>query len=225
MAALAASLADPTRVMICVCLLDGRAWTVTELTQQLKMAKSSASEHISQLVAGGILAERRQGRHRYVQIASNAIADWIEHTGGLATDHLGSASTMTAKRRDKQLATARTCYKHLAGQFGVKLASALADRGWVDGAAFVTEDGRTGLHELWSIDVPDRVPTGRHVSTWCLDWTERRSHLGGWLGDELCQVFFNRRWIQRLPGSRAIALTDEGSSELSWVLNAQMRQL
>lgn len=224
-AALAASLADPTRAMICVCLLDGRAWTVTELSRQLKVAKSSTSEHVSQLVDGGILDERRQGRHRYVQIASNAIADWLEHTGGLASDHLGSAPTMTAKRRDEQLADARTCYKHLAGQLGVRLASALSTRGWVDGSAFVTDDGRRGLRNLWDIDVPEKVPTGRHVSIWCLDWTERRSHLGGWLGDELCCVFLDRQWIRRLPNCRAVALTEEGRSELSWVLEAQERQL
>lgn len=224
-AALAASLADPTRAMICVCLLDGRAWTVTELSTQLRVAKSSASEHVSQLVNGGILTERRQGRHRYVQIASHAIADWLEHTGGLASDHLGSASTMTAKRRDKQLADARTCYKHLAGLLGVQLASALSARGWVDGSACVTADGRTGMRDLWNIEVPDRVPTGRHVSIWCLDWTERRSHLGGWLGDELCRVFLDRRWIKRRPNSRAVSLTDEGRSALPWVLEARERHL
>lgn len=224
-AALAGALADPVRMRVCLQLLDGRAWTLTELSKQLEVAKSSMSEHVSLLVHEGVLAERRQGRHRYVQIASNEVADWLEHTGSLAPKTLGSAPTMNAKRRDEKLAEARTCYKHLAGRLGVQLASALSAHGWVDGSSFVTDPGREEILAAWGIEVPDRVATGRHVSIWCLDWTERRSHMGGWLGDEMCAVFLTRGWIERQPSSRAIAVTSTGRSALDWVLDVQEQQL
>ncbi|NEE34556.1 winged helix-turn-helix transcriptional regulator, partial [Streptomyces sp. SID7982] len=67
-AALAALLADETRAAMCLALLDGRAWTAGELARHARVAASTASEHLNRLVAGGVLAEERQGRHRYVRL-------------------------------------------------------------------------------------------------------------------------------------------------------------
>ena len=53
--------------MICASLLDGRAWTLTELSRALSTPMSSLSEHAS-LIDHGVLADMG-GRHRYVQIA------------------------------------------------------------------------------------------------------------------------------------------------------------
>lgn len=221
-AALASAVADPTRAMVCVTLLDGRAWTATELGTHLGVPKSSMSEHLSILVAHGILAERRQGRHRYVQLASREVADWFEHTASLAPTHLTPVPSLAVKRRDAQLAAARTCYRHLAGDLGVRLAATLAARGWVSEDAAVTQDGRAALRDAWGIEVPAHAGGSRPLSKWCLDWTERRSHLGGWLGDELCTTFLARGWITRKPESRAIELTTTGRIELASVLAADV---
>lgn len=220
-AALASAIADPTRVMICTCVLDGRAWTLTELSRALSIPMSSVSEHVSILIDRGVLAERRQGRHRYVQIASSDIADWLEHTGALAGDHVASAPSLAAKTRDRQLLEARTCYRHIAGRFGTQLYSALIGRGWIDESMTVTDNGRTGLAEVFGIDIGRRPSSSRPVVRRCLDWTERRSHLGGVLGDELCREFFDRSWILRRPNSRALKITQAGREELDWVLDTE----
>ena len=65
-----ALLADPTRAGMCLALIDGRAWTAGELATATGVARSTASEHLDQLVAGGLLAEERQGRHRYLRLAT-----------------------------------------------------------------------------------------------------------------------------------------------------------
>ena len=69
LADVAALFADPTRATMCLAMLDGRAWTLTELSRLADVAPSTASAHLSRLTAGGVLAEERQGRHRYVRLA------------------------------------------------------------------------------------------------------------------------------------------------------------
>lgn len=224
-AALASALADPTRVMICTCVLDGRAWTLTELSHALTLPMSSTSEHVSILIGRGVLAERRQGRHRYVQLASADIADWLEHTGALAGERVESSPSLAAKTRDRHLLEARTCYRHIAGRLGVQLFAALTAKNWIDASLAVTETGRESIAEVWGIDVPVTPSSRRPTTRRCLDWTERRTHLGGWLGDELCQKFIDRRWIVRRQSSRALKLTPAGRESLDWVLTTEGRHL
>lgn len=224
-AALASALADPTRVMICTSLLDGRAWTMTELSRALTIPMSSASEHVSMLIDRGVLAERRQGRHRYVQLASVDIADWLEHTGALADGQVDSAPSLAAKTRDRHLVEARTCCKHIAGRLGVQIFAALTARGWIDDAVMVTAIGREAIAEVWGIEVPTAPSSSRPVTRRCLDWTERRTHLGGWLGDEMCREFLDRTWILRRQNSRALTLTPAGRDRLDWILATEVTQL
>lgn len=224
-AALASAIADPTRVMICTCLLDGRAWTLTELSRVLKLPLSSTSEHVSTLIDRGVLAERRQGRHRYVQLASADIADWLEHTGALAGERVESSPSLAAKTRDRHLLEARTCYRHIAGRLGVQLFAALTARHWIDDSLAVTDTGWESIAKVWGIDVPAALSSRRPITRRCLDWTERRTHLGGWLGDELCREFIDRRWIARRQDSRALKLTPSGRDGLDWVLTTEGRHL
>lgn len=224
-AALASALADPTRVMICTSLLDGRAWTLTELSRALAVPMSSASEHASILIERGVLAERRQGRHRYVQLASADIACWLEYTGALAGERVESAPTLAAKTRDRHLLEARTCYRHIAGRLGVQIWAAVTARGWVDDTAIVTEAGVAGFAKVWGIDVASMASGSRPLTRRCLDWTERRTHLGGWLGDAVCEEFLDRTWITRRRSSRALTLTSTGRDELDWILDTEVTQL
>ncbi|GAA1869511.1 ArsR/SmtB family transcription factor [Brevibacterium marinum] len=221
-AALASALADPTRVMICTSVLDGRAWTLTELSRVLGLPMSSTSEHVSLLIDRGVLRERRQGRHRYVQLASAGIADWLEHTGALAGERVESAPSLAAKTRDRHLLEARTCYKHIAGRFGIQLFAALSANWWIDDSVTVTDSGRESIAEAWGIEVPTVPKSSRPVTRACLDWTERRSHLGGWLGDELCREFIDRTWIVRRPNSRSLRLTSAGRERLDWILTTEV---
>lgn len=222
---LASALADPTRVLICTSVLDGRAWTLTELSRGLGIPLSSTSEHVSTLIDRGVLAERRQGRHRYVQLASADIADWVEHTGALAGQRIESGPSLAGKTRDRHLVEARTCYKHIAGRFGVQIFSALAGKGWIDETATMTDSGRAAIAETWGIEVPTALRSRRPIARACLDWTQRRTHLGGWLGDELCREFLSREWVVRRRNTRALTLTPTGRDSLDWILATEATQL
>jgi DNA-binding transcriptional ArsR family regulator len=210
----AALLADRTRAGFCLALLDGRAWTVGELARHAGVAVSTASEHADRLVAGGLLAEHRQGRHRYLRLAGPEQAMLIETVA--AAGHFGSAQppaapprSMAAAHRQRNLAFARTCYDHLAGTVGVALADGLITGGLVgtrDGLA-LTSRGREALAEAGI----ERTPTpGRPALRDCVDWTERRLHLAGAVGAAICRHAFGAGWIERIGSGRAVRVTDEG---------------
>jgi DNA-binding transcriptional ArsR family regulator len=211
MASVARLLADDTRATFCLALLDGRAWTVTELARHAGVAASTASEHTSRLIAGGLLAGERQGRHRYVRIATPDVANLIEMITAAAGRQPPAISSLAGATRRTALTRARTCYDHLAGRLGVAISDAMTDRGlvsWEHGLA-VTPAGEAWLATL-GLTAEHRPPTRRPVLRSCLDWTERRPHLGGSVASALCRHAFDASWIGRVGGGRAVTLTDAG---------------
>ena len=215
LAAIAALLADPTRAAFCTALLDGRAWTGGELARYAGVSPSTASEQLSRLVAGGLLTEERQGRHRYVRLAGPAVASLIEDLIAYAESApvpspLPPPRGLRASGRANAEARARTCYDHLAGQLGVAVADALVARGLVadDSGLAVTGAGRSWFTGL-GIEL-SAVKGTRPLVRGCLDWTERRQHLAGALGAAFCGRAFEQRWVERIGSGRALRVTPDG---------------
>jgi DNA-binding transcriptional ArsR family regulator len=207
MQALATLLADRTRAAFCEALLDGRAWTATELAAHARVAPSTASEHLTRLIEGGLLVEHRQGRHRYVSLAGPHVAELLEAMTAFAGPG-SKPRTLRAASASEAMARGRTCYDHLAGKLGIALKSGLLELGVVSAELAVTSVGLVWLKELGF------EPSKRQVSRACLDWTERVPHLAGAAGAHLCEVFFERGWIRRIGTTRAVVLTAAG--EQGW---------
>lgn len=197
LASVARLLADGTRADLCLALLDGRAWTAGELARHAGVAASTATEHLNMLVRGNLLAEERQGRHRYVRLADPSVAELIENLAARAPNAASPPLSLSAASRQNALAHARTCYDHLAGTVGVAIADAMTEQrllDWEHGLG-LTSDGKSWLAEL-GIAVPTgiRRPSVRS----CLDWTERRPHLAGAVGAALCRHAFDSKARYRL---------------------------
>lgn len=212
-------LADRTRAAMCLALLDGRAWTAGELGRHAGVARSTATEHLNLLVAGGLLAEERQGRHRYVRLADPWVGQLLEDLTSTVGVPERPRSLRTVRTADK-LAAARTCYDHLAGALGVGLYDGLVDVGLIavaDGLA-LTPAGRDWFTELAG-DAAITTRGSRPLLRTCLDWSERRSHLGGSLGATLCRELLRRKWITPCDGSRAVTVTAKGADALAGLLS------
>lgn len=214
-AALAAQVADPTRAALCLALLDGRAWTAGELAREAGVAPSTASAHLDRLVAGGLLAEERQGRHRYVRLAGPGQAALLE----TLLAHVGPPAPATGSlrrvRSSAALARARTCYDHLAGRLGVALAAAMVGRGLLTDGLDLTASGAGWFDDL-DPGLGARVRAGRRpAARSCLDWTERRPHLGGAAGAALLAHALRAGWVERQRGSRAVRLTTDGADAVA----------
>ncbi|WP_027345585.1 ArsR/SmtB family transcription factor [Hamadaea tsunoensis] len=214
LAAFASLLADRTRASFCLALLDGRAWTVSELARMAAVTPSTATEHVHKLVGGGLLAEERQGRHRYVRLRDADTAQLIETLAQAAPVSARRVTGLADDRRRHALAYARTCYDHLAGALGVSITRAMTRHGfvtWTDGPA-LTPTGSAWLAEL-GVKVP--APTRRPPLRPCLDWTERQPHLAGAVGAALCDHLRAAGWVVPIGTGRALAVTDAGRAALT----------
>lgn len=199
-------LADGTRATVCLALLDGRAWTATELAELAEVSRPTISEHLTLLVEGGLLKEVRQGRHRYVELAGPETARLLESLAALAPRHTEPATSLKAVSRRDALARARTCYDHLAGRLGVAVTDSMTDRGlldWSDGGT-LTADGERWLDGL---DITVERRRGRPLVRSCLDLTERRRHLAGAVGAALCRHVIDQGWVRPISGGRALRVT------------------
>jgi len=203
------------RAQMLTALLDGRALTAGELAWCAGITPQTASVHLAKLRGAGLLAEEKQGRHRYFRLASETVARMLESMQVVcAVD--APRRIRPERNMDRSLRLARTCYDHLAGVLGVALADALADRGAVDLAAdggLVTDDGRRFLTEF-GIDMSRAEASRRCFCRPCLDWSERRPHIAGAIGAALADRLFGLGWTERIRDSRAVRVTPRGREGL-----------
>ena len=221
-AEIAALAGDPARAGMLHALMDGRALTASELAHVAGIAPQTASGHLTRMTAIGLLTVEKQGRHRYHRLATSGVAHMLESIMQVASELAPARKRLVVGPRDAALRKARTCYDHLAGQLGVALADALVAAGHAE----LTGDGGivtdTGVEFLARIGIDVKAMTtrygrksGRVLCRPCLDWSERRPHVAGALGAAVADVFFARRWIRRLPGGRAVAVTRDGQAWLA----------
>lgn len=209
----AALIGERNRAAMLAALVDGRARPAGELGFAAGgISAQAASMHLAKLVAGGLLSVEREGRHRYYRLASPAVADVLEALAGLAPPAERKPSPEA-----RFLRHARSCYNHLAGELGVAVMDGLLQRGYLRREDIkrmtVTRSGRQWFAGL-GIDV-DGVRPGRHgIARACLDWTERRHHLGGPLGVRLLERLAALKWLRLSPNSRVVHVTPAGRQTL-----------
>jgi len=175
---------------------------------------ATASAHLSKLVDGGLLEVLPQGRHRYYRIASADVAHALETLGALAPRR--PVKSLRGALRAERLRDARSCYDHLAGRVAVALAAAFTESGVLqrDGDGFrVGERGREAFARL-CIDVDDVLKRPDEHVRGCLDWTERRPHIGGPLGKALLEAFVSRGYFERGNEPRLLRVTPSGAALL-----------
>jgi len=210
----AALLGDPTRGRMLTALMDGRAQTATELSLAGGVTASTASIHLGRMERAGLLAEVRQGRHRYFRLASPDVSAAIEALMRIApkpAKALGVTGPDSAELRH-----ARVCYDHLAGEAAVEWLERLRRHRLLEGS---DEDlGLTPAGQAWcervGVDLDRLSRSRRPLCRSCLDWSERRSHLAGALGAALFDRMVALRFAARVRGSRQVILSARGEAWL-----------
>jgi DNA-binding transcriptional ArsR family regulator len=215
LATVAGLLGAPARTRILTALLTGRALTAKELACCARVTAATASSHLSRLVAGQLLVMEKQGRCHYYRLKSVDVARAIESLMTVATVPANGWSSSHSV--EPALRLARMCYDHLAGQLGVSLCDMMLRRDYIvlsDGGGEVTATGERFLTGL-GVDLRRARGAKRHYCRACIDWTERRHHISGAIGAALADVFLERRWVARIPDSRALTVTAGGQTKLS----------
>jgi DNA-binding transcriptional ArsR family regulator len=219
-----ALLADPGRAAMLWSLMDGAARPAGELTLIAGLSPSAASGHLAKLAEAGLLALEVRGRHRYYRIATPEIAAAIE-----ALAHLAQASAparpapvVAARTVPVEMRYARTCYDHMAGELAVRVFDHLLARGWLvdeGGSVETTDSGAAELARL-GIDVSAQRSRKRRFACTCLDWSERRAHLGGALGAALLEHWTEHRWVEHAEKPRVLRITPAGRERFDALLSA-----
>jgi DNA-binding transcriptional ArsR family regulator len=212
---IAAAIGEPARARMLYSLADGRARTATELAALADVTPATASVHLQRLKTQHLVRVTAQGKHRYYSLSGAQVADALEALSVLA----GGFSDRDQTRTPPRLRAARSCYDHLAGTLGVALHDRFMAARWLSAAA-----GRTAAYDLTpagarlveslGIDVDATRRLRRRFAFPCLDWSERRPHVGGALGAALLNLALDQRWVTRDLDSRALSLTPKGRREM-----------
>ncbi|MGB6534588.1 MAG: helix-turn-helix transcriptional regulator [Xanthobacteraceae bacterium] len=215
MAEVAALVGDPARANILAALMGGRALTAGELVYAAGVSPQTTSGHLAKLADGRLVACVKQGRHRYYRIASHRVAEMLEGIMAVVAD--APPRHRPASKLEDAMRIARTCYDHFAGKLGVGLTDALCAHGHVslaDEGGEVTESG-VAFFDRFGVDLGVARSRRRIFCRPCLDWTERRPHLGGSIGAALVQRCFDLNWLQRMRDGRALIVTPAGRRGLN----------
>jgi hypothetical protein len=170
----------------------------------------TASGHLAKLAQAGLIVGERQGRHRYFRLSGPDVAQALEALMGLA-ERTGAKRVRTGPR-EPALRQARACYDHLAGETAVAMFDALIARGALttDDEPELTAAGETTFRDL-GLDLEELRRSNRPLCRRCLDWSERRAHLGGALGAAILERLLSEGLARRGDG-RQIHLTPTGAA-------------
>jgi DNA-binding transcriptional ArsR family regulator len=216
-ASIAGAIADPARARILYCLMDGHAQTSTELSVVADVSPSTTSAHLNRLKAANLVKVFVQGKHRYYSLAGTDVARLLEGLSVLA----GGFRDPPASKVPSRLRTARTCYDHLAGEVGVLLHDRFKALGFfqreprLDSRIYDLSPTGTEALQAFGVDVAATRALRRQFAYDCLDWSERRPHLGGALAAAVLKIALRRKWVIPDLDSRALSVTRKGRSEMA----------
>lgn len=213
---IAAAIGEPARARMLFCLMDGHARTSTELAVVAEVSPSTASVHLNRLKTAHLVKVLVQGKHRFYSLQGPDVASALEGLSVLA----GGGRDKFVPSTPSRLRAARTCYDHLAGAVGVSLHDRFKTLRWLS----ITSNGNDTAYDLTSagikalealgVDVEATRMLRRRFACACLDWSERRPHVGGALGAALLKIALKRKWLTQDLDSRAVGVTSLGRREM-----------
>jgi DNA-binding transcriptional ArsR family regulator len=209
----ASLLGDPTRAVIMWALLDGKAFTATELAIAANTSPQNISMHLAKLLEAGLLCVEKQGRHKYYRFSNKEVAYAIEAMASLIPPVM-----LEKKNSEKHspIKHCRTCYDHLAGKIGVAVAESLVEQSILLDSETKLEVTLKGVKWFsdFGINIEEIKKQRRLFLKPCLDWSERKNHIAGSLGASLLDKMIADDWLRRTKDSRAIQITGKGEKEL-----------
>lgn len=188
-------------------LRNGRAFTTKELCCTARANPEKIKLFLNKMISAGSIKIRTEHGRLYYFLD-------MEKAG-----ELKSVFSFPAEGEKKLLPSGmkycRHCYKHLAGYAGVKITEALLNHGYLKDVSpdFIVTPA--GWHWFESLGIKrSDFDLGKRLAKQCLDFSERKNHLGGQLGDALLTQMFAEKWVIQVPDSREIKITIKGQREL-----------
>jgi len=161
------------------------------------------------------VTSEKSGRYRYFRLTDTDVAHAVEAlvTVAARAGHMRSRPGP----KDAEMRLARSCYDHLAGRFSVELFEHWLSVGVLlrDGeTVHLTEVGREHVASI-GIDLVALEKSRRPVCRTCIDWSERRNHLGGGLGAAVLTHALAKGWACRDGRSRIVRFSADGEKRFA----------
>lgn len=210
---IAGLIGEPARIKMLWVLLDGRAYTATELSLFADVSPQSASAHLSKMVQANLLKVSCQGRHKYFSYGRDEVAYAVEAISNLVPLQKEKIVPLI---KDIPFEYCRTCYDHIAGTAGVVIMDSLLISGYLvekDQVYDLTDKGVV-FFKAFGIDTDVLLRQKRPFARPCLDWSERRSHLAGSLATAILKKAIAEDWMRKVGNSRVLTITSKGQLAL-----------
>ena len=210
----ASLIGDPTRASILWTLLDGKAFTATELAVSANTSPQNISMHLGKLLEADLLCVEKQGRHKYYRFSNKEVAYAVEAMANLVPKP--KVSLKNKPENYPPIKFCRTCYDHLAGKIGVALTDSLLEQKIIiekNNAYEISPEGEKWFSRF-GINIEEAQKQKRIFLKPCLDWSERRNHIAGSIGALLLNKMIAEDWLRRTKDSRAMIITGKGEKEL-----------
>ena len=215
-AEIASLICEPNRAKILWNLLDGKAYTASELATSVDISPTSISNHLSKLLEARLVKVVSQGRHRYYSYDRPEVAYVVESLANLNQESLAEKNV----HEITGIKYCRTCYDHLAGKVSIQITEALEHNFLIkkSGKDFLISEA--GWEWLKKLNItPDQLASKRRpIALQCLDWSERKHHIAGQLGAFLLQKMLTEDWMRKVSFSRELVVTSKGKKELYQLL-------
>jgi len=224
---IASLIGDPVRGRVLWALMDGKAYTATELAIQADTTRPNLSMHLKKLSDAGLLNVEVQGRHRYYTFSRPEIAYALEAMANLLPPgerkrtppggKAGPSDSEPSARSVQPIAYCRHCYDHLAGRVGVQVTESLQRQKLIVHREKEFEVTAAGVKwfDTLGIDCAELKKERRSFSRVCLDWTERKHHLAGSLGAALLAKMLRSHWLRPATDPRVFIVTGKGQKDMS----------
>ena len=203
-------LGDPARANMVMALMSGQALSAAELAHEAGVTPPTATGHLNKLVSLGLLGDEKKGRHRFFQLRDPDVGEAVEALIAVATraGHLRSRP----EPKDEAMRHARSCYDHLGGRLAVDLTGQWLGAGLLAWRADVLQLTRKGREFLAGrgIELTKLDALKRPLCRSCMDWSERRPHLGGALGAAVLSHAVREGWAVRGQGVRQVTFNRRG---------------
>lgn len=211
-------ISDKKRLSIILFLLEKKA-SVNEIVESLKIDQPRVSTHINLLFESNFVSVETVGRQRFYDIKNKS---WMKNLLSIMTQRNSSTNSVEFPKRSREaeklvqqnspIRQARTCYDHLAGVSGVHLLDILLNNNYLEIKKIknrpdyvLTSKGKEFFTKL-GIEFNEPLKKTRKFAYGCPDWTERRYHLGGYLGLQILDYLESEEIIKHDKKTRIVFL-------------------
>ncbi len=198
-------------------LSDGRAYTLIELSDYSGIDRSPMERLLKRMEREGFVV-KEQHRFSYYKLSNTSVSNAFERK--LKEKMQGIPRIYQKEEPLQEIEYCRSCHGHLAGRIGVQITDKMQEQGFFypqrkgeEYEFILTERGLHFFKDL-GLNIEELRQKSGIFAKACLDFSERKHHLGGRLGVAFLDFMIAKEWMLKKENSRIKIPTEKGITRL-----------